>query len=133
MVYPKQALANDNNNDKAGNKSIFDRPELRGSLNRRSASPAEERIIRVDSRKKIASSFASASASVTSSASGQGSSVKDRLRKISVESLVRKPAAYRRGDSPRDGSAAAAKGKPSFAGFLLFFSYSETPAKPHLH
>ena len=112
MVYPKQPSNGNNSNNnngggaggdgiggKKGGRSIFDRPELRGSVNRRSASPAEERIIRVDSRKKIASSATRLRSSST---------VKDRLRKISDETLVRK---QRPSSSPqRDGGAS--RGKP---------------------
>ena len=103
MVYPRRSRSKDDGIDddggptttaKSGGKSIFDRPELRGSLNRRSPSPAEERIIRVDSRKKIASTDRPTYSSASRSSSISGGSfggLKDRLRKISVESLVRKP------------------------------------------
>ena len=101
MVFTRQSGDNEGGEGSSGGgsgskggKSIFDRPELRGSVNRRSASPAEERIIRVDSRKKITSSSSTASASSSSSTRVDSTNpLKDRLRKISVESLVSKPTA----------------------------------------
>ena len=106
MVYPRQSIGGSASKGaiSRGNRSIFDRPELRGSLNRRSTSPAEERIIRVDSRKKIASSSAG-SANSSSSGKAEAFTLKDRLRKISVESLVQKPTTDRRSNSStRDGT-----------------------------